>query len=56
MYDPLTKKLILSRNVVFDENAAWEWKKISENYVTMLNHDKLPDMPKGTSLETTPEG
>ena len=56
VYDPLTKKLILSRDVVFDENAAWEWKKISENYVTMINHDELPDMPKGTSLETTPEG
>ncbi|KAM1793542.1 hypothetical protein ACFX11_034116 [Malus domestica] len=56
VYDPLTKKLILSRDVVFDENAAWEWKNVSENYVIVLNHDELSEMPKSTSLVTTPEG
>ncbi|KAM1050487.1 hypothetical protein TB2_031752 [Malus domestica] len=46
VYDPLNKKLILSRDVVFDENATWEWKKASENYVTVLSHDELSEMLK----------
>ncbi|KAM1636747.1 hypothetical protein ACFX2K_014783 [Malus domestica] len=56
VYDLFTKKLILSRDVVFDENAAWEWKKVSENYVIVLNHDELFEMPNSTSLGATPEG
>ena len=25
LYDPITKKLLISRDVVFDENSAWNW-------------------------------
>ncbi|KAM1489208.1 hypothetical protein ACFXTO_032489 [Malus domestica] len=46
VYDPLNKKLILSRDVVFDENATWEWKKASENYVTIT--------PEGRDYVLTP--
>ncbi|XP_068322500.1 uncharacterized protein [Pyrus communis] len=56
VYDPLTKKLKLSRDVVFNEDAAWEWKKVSKNYVIVLNHDELSKMPKSTSPGATPEG
>ena len=27
LYNPLTKKLTISRDVIFDEKAAWEWKE-----------------------------
>ncbi|CAL8990976.1 unnamed protein product, partial [Prunus brigantina] len=27
VFDPSTKKLVLSRDVVFDENKAWNWKE-----------------------------
>ncbi|KAM1262144.1 hypothetical protein ACFX2G_027916 [Malus domestica] len=55
VYDPLSKKLILSRDVVFDENAAWEWKTAPENYVTVFNPSELSVLPKCISSETTPE-
>ncbi|KAB2626287.1 retrovirus-related Pol polyprotein from transposon TNT 1-94 [Pyrus ussuriensis x Pyrus communis] len=55
VYDPLSKKLILSRDVVFDENAAWEWKTAPENYVTVFNPSELSVQPKCISSETTPE-
>ncbi|KAM1597015.1 hypothetical protein ACFX1R_033898 [Malus domestica] len=41
---------------MFDENATWEWKKASENYVTVLSHDELSEMLKSISSEITPEG
>ncbi|KAM2937487.1 hypothetical protein FF1_037375 [Malus domestica] len=55
VYDPLSKKLILSRDVVFDENAAWEWKTAPKNYVTVFNPSELSMLPKCISSETTPE-
>ncbi|GKV36358.1 hypothetical protein SLEP1_g44499 [Rubroshorea leprosula] len=27
LYNPITKKLIIRRDVVFDENSAWEWNE-----------------------------
>lgn len=30
MYDPETKKIIISRDVVFDEMEKWDWKKSGE--------------------------
>jgi len=27
MYDPITKRIIISRDVVFDEMGKWDWKK-----------------------------
>ncbi|KAI5322513.1 hypothetical protein L3X38_031585 [Prunus dulcis] len=40
VYDPVTKKLLLSRDVVFDENAAWNWKAMPENYVFVSSHEE----------------
>lgn len=28
LYDPLTKTLIVSRDVIFDEQNAWDWKNL----------------------------
>jgi len=30
MYDPITKRIIISRDVVFDEMGNWDWKKSGE--------------------------
>ncbi|KAI5327348.1 hypothetical protein L3X38_026744 [Prunus dulcis] len=35
IFDPCTKKLMLSRDVVFDETMSWNWKENSENSVAM---------------------
>ncbi|KAM1470398.1 hypothetical protein ACFX11_041122 [Malus domestica] len=37
VFDPCTKKLILSRDVVFDETITWNWKKHSENSVAVTH-------------------
>ncbi|VVA35630.1 PREDICTED: Retrovirus-related Pol poly from transposon [Prunus dulcis] len=31
VFDPLSKKLFLSRDIVFDEEAAWNWEENSES-------------------------
>lgn len=32
VFDPITKRIILSRDVVFDENASWDWNASSQKY------------------------
>lgn len=41
VYDPTTKKLILSRDVVFNEGSSWNQKDISDKHVTMTNCREL---------------
>ena len=31
LYNPLTKKLIISRDVVFDEKSAWNWSDMQRS-------------------------
>ncbi|CAL2229032.1 unnamed protein product [Prunus armeniaca] len=31
VFDPLSKKLFLSRDILFDEEAAWNWEENSES-------------------------
>ena len=37
LYDPVSKKVIISRNIVFEEDEKWNWGKIIEE----TNHDVL---------------
>ncbi|CAL8157398.1 unnamed protein product [Prunus armeniaca] len=37
VFDPFTKKLILSRDVVFDESMTWNWKAQTEIPTTVTN-------------------
>ena len=30
MYDPVSKKIVISRDVVFEEKEKWNWNKTSE--------------------------
>ena len=41
VFDPISKKLILSMDIVFDEETLWNWKENLEQSVTMLNDEKL---------------
>ena len=34
VFDPITKKLILSRDIVFDEEAVWNWKMNTDQLIS----------------------
>jgi hypothetical protein len=34
LYDPVAKRVLVSRDVVFDEGRAWDWKSMTEPVVT----------------------
>ncbi|KAM2893261.1 hypothetical protein FF1_008638 [Malus domestica] len=34
LYDPISKKIIVSRDVIVDENACWDWKSQSEKTIS----------------------
>jgi hypothetical protein len=34
LYDPVAKRILVSRDVVFDEGCAWDWKSTTEPVVT----------------------
>ena len=33
LYDPITNKLLISRDVVFDENCAWNWESLQSGQI-----------------------
>ncbi|KAI5350770.1 hypothetical protein L3X38_003661 [Prunus dulcis] len=37
IFDPISKKLFLSRDIIFDNEGSWHWKENSEQYVASLN-------------------
>lgn len=42
LYDPVDKKIIISRDVVFEESKSWEWGK-SQNRSKKMNQSGLAD-------------
>ncbi|KAK2452968.1 putative mitochondrial protein [Trifolium repens] len=42
LYDPVDKKIIISRDVVFEESKSWEWGK-SQNKSNKVNQNGLAD-------------
>ncbi|CAL2230473.1 unnamed protein product [Prunus armeniaca] len=52
VFDPATRKLILSRDVVFDEGATWNWKEATENSVIMVNEEGQPRNSQVEVFET----
>ena len=39
MYNPVTKKLIISSDVIFEENAIWNWAEDSTNILLRWGDD-----------------
>ncbi|KAI5322684.1 hypothetical protein L3X38_031756 [Prunus dulcis] len=52
VFDPITRKLLLSRDVVFDEGTSWNWKEVSDNSVVMMNFEEQPRNSQVDSFET----
>ena len=57
LFNPLTKKVVTSRDVVFDEENTWDWKGLQPNQVLADNdvkqeHVHAPSMPENSSNTT----
>ncbi|KAF2295179.1 hypothetical protein GH714_031933 [Hevea brasiliensis] len=48
MYDPIAKKIVYSRDVVFEENRAWDWSTDSQE-------KQLLELEWGNDISTTEE-
>ncbi|PNX73907.1 retrotransposon-related protein [Trifolium pratense] len=49
LYDPEKKKIIISRDVVFEENKGWNWNKVSDKKGNQSGNDVLCDEECSTS-------
>ena len=41
IFNPVSKRLIISRDVIFDEQAAWDWKSGKENSTVIYDNNLL---------------
>jgi len=53
LYDPITKKIIISRNVIFDEEQFWPWSEEGAERQILINFE---DDEEPTTSRTTIEG
>ncbi|KAA0032700.1 T26F17.17 [Cucumis melo var. makuwa] len=57
LYNPITKKTIVSRDVVFDEEASWNWNDELDDYKFLFfpnDHDKPSDIASPSTPPTMP--
>ncbi|XP_074356577.1 uncharacterized protein LOC141696321 [Apium graveolens] len=53
LFNPVSKKLIISRDVIFGEQAAWDWKNGKESGNIIYDNNLLEE-ETGTVLEEVP--
>nr|GFC78773.1 hypothetical protein [Tanacetum cinerariifolium] len=57
LYDPVSNKIIVSRDVVFDEEASWDWEKShKESVLINLDWGESETLPDATTLPGTSNG
>lgn len=54
LYNPITKKVIISRDVIFNEEASWEWKNEKESSSIFLDNDAFDPIEEEGSTPPTP--
>ncbi|CAL9023657.1 unnamed protein product [Prunus brigantina] len=52
LFDPSTRKVILSRDVQFDENGLWKWENTREGEMTVLVPTENQDCAQSSNLDT----
>lgn len=53
LYNPVTKRIIISRDVVFDESKAWKWTVNSIGEHIPVNDDELEEERQSQSSSST---
>jgi hypothetical protein len=41
MYNPITKKIVISRDVIFEENKVWDWTEDDINVLLKWGDDEI---------------
>ncbi|CAH9099164.1 unnamed protein product [Cuscuta epithymum] len=57
LYNPLTKRIVISRNVIFDEDAAWSWESNTEQdapRIVSLDDQSSPQSEPATPVTSSP--
>ncbi|TYK00355.1 copia-type polyprotein [Cucumis melo var. makuwa] len=57
LYNPVTKKAMVSKDVVFDEEASWNWNDEPEDYKFLFfldDHDEPSDIASPSTPPTSP--
>lgn len=66
LYNPVTRRMVISRDVIFDENASWNWstqeegqsKKLMDEVIEDKENIHIPDnqpVPSPTHSTSTPQ-
>ena len=57
-YNPLTKQLIVSRDVVWSESSAWNWNELQQCPSVIIEDEELEneDSPSNDARHLTPRG
>ncbi|XP_048431181.1 uncharacterized protein LOC125473010 [Pyrus x bretschneideri] len=57
VFDPISTRLILSRDVVFDENSSWDWERSTERYMSLPTYEfDTVDTPRSENTEHDTQG
>ncbi|KAL8102451.1 hypothetical protein AgCh_027080 [Apium graveolens] len=54
LYNPITRKVVISRDVIFNEVASWEWKKEKESLCFFLDNYAFDPVEEEGSTPPTP--
>ena len=54
LYNPITKKTIIGRDVIFNEEEAWEWKNEKKSTSILLDNNAFEPIEEEGSTPPTP--
>jgi hypothetical protein len=61
LFDPTTKRIVISKDVIFEENECWDWEKSLENQKSSIlvwgeSEEERHDSPHSEEENENSEG